>query len=53
MERARDYIKASEHAVTRGRLFMWKLGELKKEAKQKEKEAKEKVETPDLHLPQK
>ncbi len=53
LERARDYIKASEHAVTRGRLFMWKLGELKKEAKQKEKEAKEKVETPDLHLPQK
>lgn len=35
LERARDFVKASEHATTKGRLFMWKLGELKKELEQK------------------
>jgi hypothetical protein len=33
LERARDYVKASEKATTKGRLFMWKLSELKKELK--------------------
>lgn len=30
LELAREYIKKSEHATTKGKLFMWKLGELKK-----------------------
>ncbi|MFA6981996.1 MAG: hypothetical protein WC243_03170 [Patescibacteria group bacterium] len=31
LEMAREYVLASEKATTRGKLFMWKLGELKKE----------------------
>ena len=31
LERARDYIKSSEKAVTKGKLFMWKLTQLKQE----------------------
>jgi hypothetical protein len=34
LERARDYVLASEKATTKGRLFMWKLSELKKERKE-------------------
>lgn len=31
MERAREHVKKSEKALTKGRLFMWKLTQLKKE----------------------
>ncbi|OGC76904.1 hypothetical protein A2619_02565 [candidate division WWE3 bacterium RIFOXYD1_FULL_39_9] len=37
LEMARVYVKSSENALTRGRLFMWKLTELKKELKQRSK----------------
>ncbi len=30
LEQAREYVLASEHATTKGKLFMWKLTELKK-----------------------
>jgi hypothetical protein len=33
LEKAREHCLASEKAVTKGRLFMWKLDQLKKEAK--------------------
>lgn len=32
LERAREYVMGAENVDTRGRLFMWKLTELKKEA---------------------
>ncbi len=35
LEMARDYIKSSEHAETKGRLFMWKLTQLKKASLEK------------------
>ncbi len=31
LERAREYIKGQERAVTKGKLFMWKLSQLKKD----------------------
>jgi hypothetical protein len=31
LETARGYVLSSENATTKGRLFMWKLSELKKE----------------------
>jgi hypothetical protein len=31
LERAREYVLRSENATTKGKLFMWKLSELKKE----------------------
>lgn len=31
LEQARDFVLASEKATTKGRLFMWKLSQLKKE----------------------
>ncbi|MBD3365799.1 hypothetical protein GF360_00445 [candidate division WWE3 bacterium] len=37
VERAREFVLRSENATTKGRLFMWKLSELKKERKQKKK----------------
>ena len=33
LEKAREHCLASERAITKGRLFMWKLDQLKKEAK--------------------
>lgn len=38
LERAREFVLAQENATTRGKLFMWKLKELKKELKDKEAE---------------
>lgn len=39
LEAAREYVLGSEKATTKGKLFMWKLNELKKEkAKQLNKE---------------
>jgi hypothetical protein len=38
LETARDYVLRSENASTKGRLFMWKLSELKKEKVEKDKE---------------
>ncbi len=35
LERAREFVLKSENATTKGRLFMWKLNELKKELKTK------------------
>jgi hypothetical protein len=37
LERARDHVMSSEKATTKGRLFMWKLTQLKKELKEKSK----------------
>ncbi|RJR27131.1 hypothetical protein C4561_03130 [candidate division WWE3 bacterium] len=37
LEMAREYVKGAEKAHTKGRLFMWKLTELKKELKQQDK----------------
>lgn len=31
LERAREFVMGQDKAVTKGRLFMWKLSELKKE----------------------
>ncbi len=31
LEKAREHVKKSEKALTKGRLFMWKLTQLKKE----------------------
>lgn len=36
LEEARDSVLASKNATTKGRLFMWKLGQLKKERLEKE-----------------
>ncbi len=36
LERAREYVLRSENATTKGKLFMWKLSELRKERKEKE-----------------
>jgi len=33
LEVAREYVMRSENATTKGRLFMWKLAELKKKKK--------------------
>lgn len=33
LEAAREFVLGSEKATTKGKLFMWKLGELKKEKK--------------------
>ena len=35
LEAAREYVLASEKATTKGKLFMWKLTELKKERRLK------------------
>ncbi|OGM16499.1 hypothetical protein A2V56_04745 [Candidatus Woesebacteria bacterium RBG_19FT_COMBO_42_9] len=35
LEKARSFVKDAENARSKGRLFMWKLGELKKEVKAK------------------
>lgn len=40
LERAREYVLRSENATTKGRLFMWKLSELKKEVSKNNKENK-------------
>lgn len=40
MDAAREFVMRSESATTKGKLFMWKLGELKKLVKEKEKEKK-------------
>jgi hypothetical protein len=36
LEAAREYVMRSENATTKGKLFMWKLSELKKLMDQKE-----------------
>lgn len=38
MEAAREYVMRSENAVTKGKLFMWKLGQLRQLKKAKEQE---------------
>jgi len=38
LEKARSFVKDVANARSKGRLFMWKLGELKKEAKVKNEE---------------
>ena len=40
LERAREFVLRQENVTTRGRLFMWKLSELKKEQKSGEASAK-------------
>ena len=40
LEQARDFVMSSENAVTKGKLFMWKLSELKNELKDKLKAEK-------------
>jgi hypothetical protein len=35
LEKARSFVKDAQNARSKGRLFMWKLGELKKEAEAK------------------
>ena len=42
LEKARDYVMRSENATTKGKLFMWKLSEIKKELKNKLKEENKK-----------
>ena len=37
LERAREFVVAQENATTKGKLFMWKLKELKQERKQNNK----------------
>lgn len=37
LERAREYVLAAEHITTKGRLFMWKLGQLKNPDKEKKR----------------
>ena len=37
LERAREFVMGSEKATTKGRLFMWKLTELRKEIRAKQK----------------
>lgn len=37
LEKARGFVKDASNARSKGRLFMWKLGELKKEAKNLQK----------------
>ncbi len=36
VDQAREFVMRSENATTKGRLFMWKLSELKKARKEKE-----------------
>jgi len=36
LEVAREYVMRSEHATTKGKLFMWKLSELKKQLQEKQ-----------------
>jgi len=38
LEAARDFVMGSEKATTKGRLFMWKLSELKKQRLNKKSE---------------
>ncbi len=38
LESAREYVLRSENAVTKGRLFMWKLSQLKKDRLNKQAE---------------
>lgn len=38
LEEAKDSVLSSRNATTKGRLFMWKVGQLKKERKEKQKE---------------
>ena len=35
LEKARSFVKDAQHARSKGRLFMWKLQQLKNEAKSK------------------
>lgn len=37
LEKARSFVRDASNARSKGRLFMWKLGELKKEAKNLQK----------------
>ncbi len=37
LEAARRFVKDAQNAKSKGRLFMWKVGELKKKSKEKEK----------------
>lgn len=37
LERARSFVKDAEHAYSKGRLFMWKLKQLKLETKKSDK----------------
>jgi len=37
LEEARESVLSSKKATTRGRLFMWKIGQLKKERQEKQK----------------
>lgn len=38
LEKARSFVKDAANARSKGKLFMWKLGELKKEAKSGQKQ---------------
>ena len=42
LEKARTFVKDAKDVRSKGRLFMWKVQELKKELKQAEEEEKEK-----------
>ena len=37
LEEAKDSVLSSRNATTKGRLFMWKIGQLKKEREEKQK----------------
>lgn len=40
LEMAREYVLKQEHATTKGKLFMWKLKQIKEEIKEKKSKAK-------------
>lgn len=42
LERAREFVISQENVTTKGRLFMWKLSELKKESNQFSPKSKKK-----------
>lgn len=47
LEVAREFVMRSENATTRGKLFMWKLSELKREKKEAASKNNKNVETTD------
>lgn len=48
LEEARESVLSSKKATTKGRLFMWKLGQLKKEQEERKKTSKSEQDTKEL-----
>ena len=48
LEEARESVLSSKKATTKGRLFMWKLGQLKKEREERKKTSKSEQDTKEL-----